>query len=156
MFFWIIINPKRVHAIIQKLVDKNRSKTNLSIKLKKNNIWRTFIHPSKGDSPYSPFHSPFSKGEWVSQNKIHPSKRVNAFTLEGDSPSKRVNQPSEGWIVEKGELIKGEWRVNHPYEGWIEKGWMGIMWIHKSRIPLIYRFPLDNPIKFTNNLKGTF
>jgi hypothetical protein len=24
---------------------------------------RTFIHPSKGDSPYSLFHSPFLKGE---------------------------------------------------------------------------------------------
>jgi hypothetical protein len=40
--------------------------------------------------------SPFSKGEWISQKKIHPSKRVNAFTLEGESPSKRVNHPFEG------------------------------------------------------------
>ena len=70
---------------------------------------RTFIHPSKGDSPYSPFHSPFlkgespfSKGEWASGKKIHPSKRVNVFTLEGESPF---------------------WRVNRQ-EVWVEKGWM--------------------------------
>jgi len=43
--------------------------------------------------PYSPFHAPFlkgewpfSKGEWASEKKIHPSKRVNVFTLEGEPP----------------------------------------------------------------------
>ena len=101
-------------------------------------IMRTFIHPSKGDSPYSPFHSPFlkgespfSKGEWASGKKIHPSKRVNVFTLEGESPfkkgespSKRVNHPSEGWVSKKSELKKGEWRVNHPFQGWMKKGWI--------------------------------
>ncbi len=53
---------------------------------------RTFIQPSKGDSPYSPFHSPFlngespfTKGEWASRNKIPASKMVNAFTLGGKS-----------------------------------------------------------------------
>jgi hypothetical protein len=40
--------------------------------------------------------SPFSKGEWISQKKMHPSKRVNTFTLEGESPSKRVIHPFEG------------------------------------------------------------
>ena len=71
-------------------------------------IWCAFIHPFvlfKGELP-------FSKSEWVSQNKIHPSKRVTALSLEGDSPfkkgkspSKRANHPSEWWIVEKGESI---------------------------------------------------
>ena len=51
-----------------------------------------------------------------------------------------MNHPLKGWIFEKGESKKGEWRVNHPYEGWIEKGWMGIMWIHKSRIAQAYKF----------------
>jgi len=106
-------------------------------------IWRTFIHPSKVDSPYSPFNSPFfkvespfSNGEWVSQNKIHPSKGVNAFTHEGDSPfkkgeslSKRVNHPSKGWIIEKGEMKKGEWRMNHPSKGLIKKGWIDKEWM---------------------------
>jgi hypothetical protein len=55
--------------------------------------------------------SPFSKVEWISQKKIHPSKRVNAFTFEvespfvkGESPSKRVNHPFEGreGCIEKG------------------------------------------------------
>ena len=30
--------------------------------------------------------------------------------------------------------------MNHPSKGWIETGWMGIMWIHKSRIAQEYKF----------------
>jgi hypothetical protein len=32
-------------------------------------------------SPYSDFHSSLIKDEWIAQKKVHPSKRVNAFTL---------------------------------------------------------------------------
>ncbi len=39
-------------------------------------ILRTFIHPSKSDSPYKPFHSPFLKGESPFERLIHQSRRV--------------------------------------------------------------------------------
>jgi hypothetical protein len=50
----------------------------------------------------------------ISQKKIHPSKRVNAFTLvgespfgKGESPSKRVNHLFERLMVKKGAIEKG-------------------------------------------------
>jgi hypothetical protein len=36
--------------------------------------------------------SPFLEGEWVFGKRIHPSKRVNEFTLECESPFLRVNE----------------------------------------------------------------
>jgi hypothetical protein len=59
-------------------------------------IMPTFIHPSKGESPFS----------------------------KGESPSKRVNHPSEGWTAKKSGLKKGEWRLNHPSQGWMKKWWI--------------------------------
>ncbi len=60
------------------------------------------IHPfkgysslSKGDSSYSPFHSPFLNGEFsfqklihLSRSVIHPSKRVNGRVNRRNHPSK--------------------------------------------------------------------
>ena len=77
-----------------------------------NYIWRTFIHPSKRDSPYSPF----SKGEWVFQNKIQPE--VESPFLKDESPFWRVNRKrvNVGWI-------------DHPSKGWIKKGWIDKGWM---------------------------
>ena len=32
--------------------------------------------------------------------------------------------PSKGWMIEQGELKKGEWRMNHPFEGWKQNVWI--------------------------------
>ncbi len=76
-------------------------KKNLLVKVLK--FWlKCILRTSKGDLPYSPFHlpflkgeSPFLKGEWDSRKKIHPFK---------------------GWIFDKSDLKKGDWKVN-------EKSW---------------------------------
>ncbi len=100
-------------------------------------IMRTFIHPSNGDSTYSPFHSPFLKGEspflkgeWASERKIRPSKGWKYWSLGVNQPQKewmegwigwnRVIHPSEGWIAKKSDLKKVEWRANHPSQGWMK------------------------------------
>jgi hypothetical protein len=36
-------------------------------------------------------HSPFLKSEWAFEKRIRPSKMVNEFTLEGESPFLRMN-----------------------------------------------------------------
>jgi hypothetical protein len=53
--------------------------------------------------------TPFEEGERVFDRRDSPLKRVNKFTLKGESPFYRVN--------EKGESNKDERRVNHPSEG---------------------------------------
>ncbi len=115
-------------------------------------IMRTFIHPSKVDSPYSPFHSPFlkgespfSKGEWASGKKIHPSFTLFQLRLLGDSPFRRVIYPFwgwftllEGWFTLKGECVHPFWRVNLLSRSsfTLQKGWMEgwIWWITLRRV----------------------
>ncbi len=80
---------------------------------------RTFIHPSKGDSPYSPF----SKGEWASGKKIHLSKRVNLFTLEGESPFKKDESlRSLSWKKGESSFSKAEWKKGEWNKGEWKKG----------------------------------
>ena len=120
--FWVVINGDMTGDMVfnKNLCFFSHKKRRLKC------ILRTPIHPLKGDSPYSPFHSPFLRVN-------HPSRRVNGslkrrFTLQKgwthsplrvNHPSVRVNHPPNGWIT----LLKGEWsiRVNwkRVNEGWI-------------------------------------
>ena len=133
-------DPKITFLYIEKWLKKSGLKC----------ILRTPIHPLKGDSPYSPFHSPFLRVN-------HPSRRVNGslkrrFTLQKgwthsplrvNHPSVRVNPPPKGWII----LLKGEWsiRVNwkRVNEGWITlfKGEWKKIWKRYEKI-FIWNFKL--------------
>ncbi len=90
-------------------------------------LLKIFIHPSKEDSLYSHFLSPFSKGEWVFGKKIHSSKKSELIHPWGWMKFSllqiKILGVFEGRFTLKGEpFLKADSTFHSPFEKGDRKG----------------------------------